>query len=96
MGENVTLFSQNQVATGAWLFNNNLVVIIIPGGAILAANWTGRVLYNSTTSALTVMSLSLAESGTYTLQDVGSSASQLVLSVQGKEVASRDELETAG
>ncbi|XP_019751582.1 carcinoembryonic antigen-related cell adhesion molecule 5-like [Hippocampus comes] len=82
VGKNVTLFSQNQVTTGAWLFNNNLVVIIIPGGAILAANWTSRVLFNSTTSALTVMSLSLEESGTYTLQDVGSSASQLVLSVQ--------------
>ncbi|XP_051920948.1 carcinoembryonic antigen-related cell adhesion molecule 5-like [Hippocampus zosterae] len=82
VGKNVTLFSQNQVTTGAWLFNNNLVVIIIPGGAFPAADWTGRVLFNSTTSALTVMSVGLAESGTYTLQDVTSSASQLVLSVQ--------------
>ncbi|XP_061677125.1 carcinoembryonic antigen-related cell adhesion molecule 1 [Syngnathoides biaculeatus] len=82
VGKNVTLFSKNQVTTGAWLFNNQLVVIIFPGGEVIAANWTGRVLFNSTTSALTVMSLSLAESGTYTLQDVGSSASQLVLSVR--------------
>ncbi|KAM9807272.1 carcinoembryonic antigen-related cell adhesion molecule 1 [Syngnathus typhle] len=82
VGKNVTLFSQNQVNTGAWLFNNNLVVIIFPGGAVTASNWTGRVVFNATTSALTVMSLGLGESGTYTLQDVGSSASQLVLSVQ--------------
>ncbi|XP_061530309.1 carcinoembryonic antigen-related cell adhesion molecule 1 [Phycodurus eques] len=82
VGKNVTLFSENQVTTGAWLFNNQLVVIIFPGGVVIAANSTGRVVYNSTTSALTVMSLKLGDSGTYTFQDVGSSASQLVLSVQ--------------
>ncbi|XP_077431625.1 hemicentin-1-like [Vanacampus margaritifer] len=82
VGKNVTLFSQSHVTTGVWLFNNNLVVIIFPGGASITGNWTGRAVFNSTSSALTVMTLGLGDSGTYTLQDVASAPFQLVLSVQ--------------
>ncbi|XP_077381949.1 cell adhesion molecule CEACAM5-like [Festucalex cinctus] len=82
VGKNVTLFSESQVSKGVWLFDNNLVVIIFPEEATITGNWTGRVVFNSTTSALTVMSLGLEDSGTYTLQDVTSSPFQLVLSVQ--------------
>ncbi|XP_054637539.1 carcinoembryonic antigen-related cell adhesion molecule 5-like [Dunckerocampus dactyliophorus] len=82
VGRNVTLFSQNQVNTGAWLFNNNIIVIIFPGNAVVATEWTGKVTFDTNTSSLTIMSLQVEDSGTYTLQDVGSNASQLVLSVQ--------------
>nr|XP_057909090.1 carcinoembryonic antigen-related cell adhesion molecule 5-like [Doryrhamphus excisus] len=82
VGRNVTLSSLNQVTTGAWLFNNNIIVIIFPGNAVVATEWTGKVTYDTSTSSLTIMSLQVEDSGTYTLQDVGSNASQIVLSVQ--------------
>ncbi|XP_061803313.1 cell adhesion molecule CEACAM5 [Nerophis lumbriciformis] len=82
VGQNVTFSSLNKVNTGAWLFNSELVVLIILGNGTATPSWTGRVWFNSTTSSLMIASVKLEDSGTYTLQDVTSGASQLVLSVQ--------------
>ncbi|XP_061772589.1 carcinoembryonic antigen-related cell adhesion molecule 1 [Nerophis ophidion] len=82
VGQNVTFSSLNVVDRGAWLFNSELVILIILGTGTATPNWKDRVAFNSTTSSLTIASVKLNESGTYTLQDVTSGASQLVLSVQ--------------
>ncbi|XP_030014611.1 carcinoembryonic antigen-related cell adhesion molecule 5-like [Sphaeramia orbicularis] len=80
VGNDVTLFSQTHLTTGVWLFNNMLLVSVLPNVSI----WRSRVLYNSTTSSLTITSLELSDSGIYTLQQVGSNAfvSHLTLSVR--------------
>lgn len=85
VGSNVTLFSRENVTTGAWLFESNIIVFIIPGGPIITNTWLDRVTFNLTTSSLTIKSLQLEESGLYTLQGVNSFRAQLTLSVQGKD-----------
>lgn len=85
VGSTVTLTSQTNVTTGAWLFNNDIIVIIFPGNAIITNTWSERVTFNSTTSSLTIRSLQVEDSGLYTLQAVNSFRAQLTLSVQGKD-----------
>ncbi|XP_057689967.1 carcinoembryonic antigen-related cell adhesion molecule 1 [Corythoichthys intestinalis] len=82
VGTNVTLFSDHPVNTGAWIFNNEILVLLFPGGQIITPNFIDRVGFNPNTSSLTVISARLEDSGTYSLQDVTSDASQLELSVQ--------------
>ncbi|XP_049902626.1 hemicentin-2-like [Epinephelus moara] len=82
VGSTVTLFSRNTVTTGAWLFDNDIIVIIFPGEEIISDNWSDRVTFNSTSSSLTIRSLQLEDSGVYTLQAVNSFRAQLTLSVQ--------------
>ncbi|XP_037641892.1 carcinoembryonic antigen-related cell adhesion molecule 1 isoform X1 [Sebastes umbrosus] len=82
VGSNVTLFSRENVTTGAWLFGNNIIVFIIPGGPIIINTLLDRVTFNPTTSSLTIKSLQLEESGLYLLQGVNSFRAQLTLSVQ--------------
>ncbi|XP_077453797.1 carcinoembryonic antigen-related cell adhesion molecule 1 [Stigmatopora argus] len=82
VGTNVTLFSDNPVNTGAWIFNNKIVAFITPDGTVITDGFTGMVVFNTSTSSLTVISAKLENSGTYTLQDINSNASQLNLSVQ--------------
>ncbi|XP_042345094.1 carcinoembryonic antigen-related cell adhesion molecule 5-like [Plectropomus leopardus] len=82
VGSTVTLFSQENVTTGAWLFDNDIIVIIFPGDQIIGDSWRARVTFNSTSSALTIRSLQLEDSGVYTLQAVNSFRAQLTLSVQ--------------
>ncbi|XP_008288307.1 carcinoembryonic antigen-related cell adhesion molecule 1 [Stegastes partitus] len=78
VGSNVTLYSTTPVTTGAWLFNNSLIVLIFPGNPAILSD---RVTYNSSTSSLTLMSLKVDDSGEYALQDVAFRA-KLMLSVQ--------------
>lgn len=82
VGSNVTLMSNSSVTMGAWLFNNNIIVMIVPGNTLIADAWTDRVTYNSTTSSLTIRYLQVADSGKYTLQDINSFPAELTLSVQ--------------
>ncbi|XP_039661098.1 carcinoembryonic antigen-related cell adhesion molecule 5-like isoform X4 [Perca fluviatilis] len=82
VGNNVTLFSQFPVTTGAWMFNNEIIVMIFPGGQVITNTWSNRVTFNSTTSSLTIMSLQLEDSGVYTLQSLNVFVAQLTLSVQ--------------
>ncbi|XP_078107950.1 carcinoembryonic antigen-related cell adhesion molecule 1 [Sander vitreus] len=82
VGNNVTLFGQLPITTGAWMFNNQIIVMIFPGGQIITNTWSNRVTFNSTTSSLTIMSLQLEDSGVYTLQSVNNFLAQLTLSVQ--------------
>ncbi|KAK9514052.1 hypothetical protein VZT92_027541 [Zoarces viviparus] len=83
VGSNVTLFSQDNVTTGAWLFDNNIVVLIFPGNTIIANNWIDRVAFNSTFSSLTISSVQLEDSGLWTLWAENYFPAQLLtLSVQ--------------
>lgn len=82
VGSQVTLFSQASVAIGAWMFDNDIIVWILPGGPNVTKAWRDRATFNSTTSSLTIRSLQLRDSGLYTLQAVNSFRAQLTLSVQ--------------
>lgn len=85
VGSNVTLFSPASVTTGAWMFNNNIIVMIFPGDKIITNTWNDRVTFNTTTSSLTIRSLQVENSGLYTLQALNLFRAQLTLSVQGKD-----------
>ncbi|XP_070767908.1 carcinoembryonic antigen-related cell adhesion molecule 1 [Enoplosus armatus] len=82
VGSEVTLFSPSNVATGAWFFNSDIIVWILPGNIIISNTWSARVTFNSTTSSLTISSLQVEDSGLYTLQEVNSFRDQFTLSVQ--------------
>lgn len=82
VGSTVTLFSQDNVITGAWMFENDIIVLIFPGDQIITNTWHDRVTFHSTTSSLTIRSLQLEDSGLYTIQAVNSFRAQLTLSVQ--------------
>lgn len=85
VGSNVTLFSpQDNFTTGAWIFNNNIILLIFNGNPVIFTAWINRITFNSTLSSLTINSVQLEDSGLYTLQGVNSFSSQLELSVQGK------------
>ncbi|KAI3361186.1 hypothetical protein L3Q82_013382 [Scortum barcoo] len=70
-GSTVTFTSQSNITTGAWIFNNHIIVIVFPGGMAINNDWKNRVTFNSTTSSLTISSLQVEDSGLYTLQDGG-------------------------
>ncbi|KAK2844805.1 hypothetical protein Q5P01_011464 [Channa striata] len=82
VGSNVTLFSTDNVSTGAWLFNNTIMLIILDGSSIVDNTLQNRIAYNPTTSSLTLNSLTLADSGVYTLDSINVFRANLTLSVQ--------------
>lgn len=82
VGSSVTLSSTVQVTLGTWIFNNNLIVFITPGTPVIANSWSSKVTYNSSTSSLTLRSLTLDDSGIYTLEELNVFRAQLTLSVQ--------------
>uniref|UniRef100_A0A3B4WBF3 Hemicentin-1-like n=2 Tax=Seriola lalandi dorsalis TaxID=1841481 RepID=A0A3B4WBF3_SERLL len=82
VGSSVTLYSQATNITGAWLFNNNIIVLINQGNVIISNVWRDRVTFNSTSLSLTIKSLKLEDSGEYALQAVNAFYAQLTLSVQ--------------
>ncbi|KAK5861854.1 hypothetical protein PBY51_017298 [Eleginops maclovinus] len=82
VGSSVTLFGKDNVTTGTWIFDNNLIVLIFPGNVIISKNWKNRVTFNSTTVSLTITSVQLEDSGVYTLQDINDFIARLTLSVQ--------------
>ncbi|KAI3361185.1 hypothetical protein L3Q82_013381, partial [Scortum barcoo] len=87
-GSTVTFTSQSNITTGAWIFNNHIIVIVFPGGMAINNDWKNRVTFNSTTSSLTISSLQVEDSGLYTLQDVSFFRAELTLSVQGHNIDS--------
>lgn len=91
VGSNVTLSVQDVVTTGAWIFNNSLIVIIYPGNYSIFPKWKGRVTLNLTSNqiSLTINSLWLEDSGEYVLQDVQGISDKLSvqLSVQGEIIS---------
>lgn len=86
VGSSVTLVSTSSVSTGAWLFNNDMIVMIFQGGEIISNQWNKRVTYNSSANhtSLTISSLQVEDSGNYTLQAMNFFRVQLELLVQGK------------
>ncbi|KAK2910039.1 carcinoembryonic antigen-related cell adhesion molecule 1 [Channa argus] len=82
VGSNVTLFSTDSSSEGAWLFNNNIMLIILPTGSIINNAWKTRITYNATTSSLSLSSLTLEDSGVYTLDSINVFRANLTLSVQ--------------
>ncbi|XP_059195083.1 hemicentin-1-like, partial [Centropristis striata] len=43
VGNTVTLFSRDNVSTGAWMFNNDIIVMTFPGSEIITDNWKDRL-----------------------------------------------------
>lgn len=86
VGSTVTLSSDSSVSSGAWLFNNDIIVMIFGGNQIISDQWKERVIFNSTSNhtSLAIRSLQVADSGMYTLQALNLFRIQLQLSVQGK------------
>lgn len=86
VGSTVTLSSDSSVSSGAWLFNNDIIVMIFGRNKIISDQWKDRVTFNSTSNhtSLAIRSLQVADSGIYTLQALNLFRVQLPLSVQGK------------
>ncbi|XP_055359198.1 hemicentin-1-like [Betta splendens] len=82
VGSNITLFSTRTVSQGAWLFNNDIIVFIASGASVITDKWISRVTYNSNSSSLTISSVTVSDSGVYTLNAINSFSAQLTLSVQ--------------
>lgn len=85
MGNDVTLFSNASVYIGSWKFKTFTVVFIFRGEVEVSDKWKSRVIFNSSTSSLTLKSVKLDDSGLFTLQALNSFTAQLTLSVQGKD-----------
>lgn len=84
VGNDITFYGPAPVTTGAWLFNNEIIVVIYPGGHILSNDWSSRVIFNSSMSSLMIKSVQLNDSGNYTLEELNSFRVKLTLSVQGE------------
>ncbi|KAL3980508.1 KRAB domain-containing zinc finger protein [Sarotherodon galilaeus] len=83
VGNNVTLSSNYTVTSGGWLFNTRQIVIKLNEYFAISKTWKDRVLFNPSTSSLTILSVKLEDSGNYILQDVlNEFFSQLTLSVE--------------
>lgn len=86
VGSNVTLYSTvANVTNGIWLFNNDVIVLIVGSEIIINNNWLEMVTYIPTPPTLTIRSLQLRDSGLYTLNALNFFTVQLTLSVQGKD-----------
>uniref|UniRef100_A0A3B5MPB3 Ig-like domain-containing protein n=1 Tax=Xiphophorus couchianus TaxID=32473 RepID=A0A3B5MPB3_9TELE len=82
LGNNVTIISNTNVTVGTWTFNNNLLALIYPGGFYLSNAKSGKLIFDSNTSSLTIISAQLADSGVYKLEQLDKFSVQLWLSVQ--------------
>lgn len=85
VGSNVTLFSGASVSTGSWKFGTDTIIFIFEGKVFIPNTWENRVIFNSTTSSLTLKSVQMEDSGLFTLQALNYFTAQLTLSVQGKD-----------
>ncbi|KAM8868915.1 hemicentin-1-like, partial [Spinachia spinachia] len=81
VGSNVTLYSQANVKAAVWMFDTDIIVLMLSGTALITDNWTDRVILNPDFS-LTISSLQQNDSGLYTLVVVNSYHALLTLSVQ--------------
>ncbi|XP_037309138.2 carcinoembryonic antigen-related cell adhesion molecule 5-like [Pungitius pungitius] len=81
VGGNVTLYSQADVEAAVWMFETEIIVLMLQGNALITKNWTDRAILNSN-SSLTISSLQQNDSGLYTLVVVNSHRAQLTLTVQ--------------
>ncbi|XP_043974050.1 carcinoembryonic antigen-related cell adhesion molecule 5-like isoform X1 [Gambusia affinis] len=82
VGKNVTIFSNTTVTLGTWTFNGNLQALIYPGGFSLSNAKRDRLIFNSSSSSLTIISAQLNDSGVYQLEQLDKFFVQLWLSVQ--------------
>ncbi|KAK0139786.1 Carcinoembryonic antigen-related cell adhesion molecule 5 [Merluccius polli] len=69
VGSNVTLRLSNQtkINFGTWNFKGGNIVLIAGDAQIIYPAWKDRVTFNRTTSALSISSLQVADSGIYSL-----------------------------
>uniref|UniRef100_A0A674NI58 Ig-like domain-containing protein n=1 Tax=Takifugu rubripes TaxID=31033 RepID=A0A674NI58_TAKRU len=88
VGSNVTLSVQGVVTTGAWIFNNSMIVMMYPGNHIISTNWKDKVTLNLTSNqtSLTINSLWLQDSGEYVLQDLEEPISNVTLKAQATDL----------
>ncbi|XP_068613228.1 carcinoembryonic antigen-related cell adhesion molecule 5-like [Brachionichthys hirsutus] len=84
VGSQVTLYDKATVSTGAWIFENQFIVLIVPGQEIITNSYSNRVTLNTTANftSLTIKSLTVEDSGMYTLQGLNSFSANAMLSVQ--------------
>ncbi|CAN9513774.1 unnamed protein product [Ophioblennius macclurei] len=82
VGSNVTLNSSSMVSSGIWLFNSAMIVFVTPVNSIVVAPWTQRAVFNPNTSSLEIESVTVEDSGVFTLQAVSGFRADLTLSVQ--------------
>uniref|UniRef100_A0A3Q3GCP0 Ig-like domain-containing protein n=1 Tax=Labrus bergylta TaxID=56723 RepID=A0A3Q3GCP0_9LABR len=85
VGSTVILSSNASVTTGIWSFEGAFIVFIFPGNFIISNTWTSRVEFDLNSSSLTIKSLTLEDSGKYTLQAPNIFNVELRLDVQGKD-----------
>lgn len=83
VGSDVTLFSPPNVKALVWMFESDVIALMLNGGAIISDNWIPRVTLHSN-SSLTLNSVKQNDSGSYSLAVLNSSPVKLTLSVQGK------------
>ncbi|XP_028326266.1 carcinoembryonic antigen-related cell adhesion molecule 1 [Gouania willdenowi] len=83
VGNNVTLHSTTTVTNGFWLYDGQWIVFISSALPMINEPWSTRVEYNKTTSSLILRSVTLEDSGLYSLQGVTNNhRADLTLSVQ--------------
>uniref|UniRef100_A0A3Q3AD05 Hemicentin-1-like n=2 Tax=Kryptolebias marmoratus TaxID=37003 RepID=A0A3Q3AD05_KRYMA len=82
VGRSLTIFSDSTITLGGWLFNNDILVFVYPGGQIVDNAHKDRIIYNSSTSSLTIKSATLEYSGVYTLTQINNFTVKLDVSIQ--------------
>ncbi|XP_064803844.1 carcinoembryonic antigen-related cell adhesion molecule 5-like [Oncorhynchus masou masou] len=70
VGSNVTLnlVPQSPINIGTWSYETTIIVLFYPVGSIVSTSYRGRVLFNRSSSELSISSLQLNDSGRYTVQ----------------------------
>ncbi|XP_068178851.1 carcinoembryonic antigen-related cell adhesion molecule 5-like [Antennarius striatus] len=84
VGSDVMLYTEANVTTGVWIFQNGVIVFIVSGQEVITQSYQNRVTLNNTNNftSLTIKSVTVNDSGQYTLQLANSFQASLKLSVQ--------------
>ncbi|XP_060905399.1 hemicentin-1-like [Labrus mixtus] len=82
VGSTVILSNSASVTAGIWSFEGAFIVFIFPGTVIISNTWISRVAFDPINSSLTIKSLTLEDSGKYTLEAPNDFLAEFRLHVQ--------------